>query len=225
MADDITLPPVKVGLFRLALRVGVIIAAVIAIFQATEWATAMAESTGMQSLMIGTLLVILLLYAALIAIPFVPGIEIGISLLMLKGAAIAPMVYGATVLGLMLAFVMGRLLPYGWIRSTLVDLRLARMSALFERLAPMSRTDRLAVLMERVPHWARPIIGGGRYVLLAALLNIPGSALIGGGGGISFIAGFSRLYRPLLTFFVIALAVLPVPATVWFMGAGALSSP
>ena len=223
MADDTTLPPIKLGLFRLALRVGVILVVVALIYKATEWATATAESTGMQSLMIGTLFVILLLYAALIAIPFVPGIEIGISLLMLKGAAIAPMVYVATVLGLSLAFMLGRSLPYNWIRSTLIDLRLTKASAIIERLEPLPREERLAILMERVPNWARPIIGGGRYILLAALINIPGSALIGGGGGISFIAGFSRLYRPLWTFGVIALAVLPVPATVWLMGADALS--
>lgn len=223
MADDTTLPPIKVGLARLALRGAVVIAAVYAIFQATEWATATAESTGMQSLMIGTLFVILLLYAALIAIPFVPGIEIGISLLMLKGAAIAPMVYLATVLGLSLAFILGRSLPYSWIRSTLIDLRLTKASDLIERLEPMPREERLAVLAERLPRWARPIIGSGRYLLLAALINIPGSALIGGGGGVAFIAGFSRLYRPLWTFAVIALAVLPVPATVWLMGADVLA--
>ncbi|NNE89631.1 MAG: hypothetical protein HKN27_16300 [Silicimonas sp.] len=173
--------------------------------------------------MIGTLLVILLAYATLIAIPFVPGIEIGISLLMLKGADIAPMVYLATVLGLTLAFTLGRITPYRWIRSTLADLRMRRASSLFERLEPMSREERLAVLMERVPGWAKPIIGGGRYLLIAALLNIPGNAVIGGGGGIAFIAGFSRLYRPWLTFAVIALAVLPVPLTVWLTGTEALS--
>ncbi|MEP5759875.1 MAG: hypothetical protein ABJ327_11345 [Litoreibacter sp.] len=225
MTDDTTLPPLKVGLFRLALRISVIIAAVALIYQATDWATAFAESTGSQSLMIGTLVIILLLYAALIAVPFVPGIEIGISLLMLKGAPIAPMVYCATVLGLMLAFGMWRLLPYGWIKSTLADLRLSKASALFERLAHMPREERLAVLQERLPNWTRPIIGGGRYLLLAALLNIPGNAVIGGGGGIAFIGGFSRLYGPMLTFVVIAVAVLPVPLTVWIMGADALSKP
>lgn len=225
MADDTTLPPLKVGLFRLALRIGVVLVVVLAIHWLTDWATSTAESTGMQSLMIGTIVVILLAYAALIAIPFVPGIEIGISLLMLKGAAIAPMVYAATVLGLFLAFTLGRTTPYAWIKSTLADLRLARASALFDRLAPMSREDRLAVLMERLPSWARPIFGSGRYILLAALLNVPGNAVIGGGGGIAFIAGFSRLYRPILTFAVIALAVLPVPLTVWMLGAEALSKP
>lgn len=224
MADNTTLPPLKVGLFRLALRVAVIVVAVLAIHMLTDWATAYAEATGNKSLMIGTLFVVLVAYAVLIAIPFVPGIEIGVSLLMLKGADIAPMVYCATVLGLTLAFTMGRFTPYRWIRSTMADLRLARASALIERLEPMSREDRLAVLMERVPGWAKPIIGGGRYLLLAALFNIPGNAVVGGGGGIAFIAGFSRLYRPIITVVVIALAVLPVPLTVWTMGADALSN-
>lgn len=222
MATNITLPPLKVGLIRVALRIAVIVVVVLAIHWLTDWATTRAEITGNQSLMIGTLLVILLAYATLIAIPFVPGIEIGISLLMLKGAEIAPMVYVATVAGLIIAFILGRVTPYRWIRSTLADLRMTRASALFERLEPMTYEERLTVLMERVPHRARPIIGGGRYLLLAALLNIPGNALIGGGGGIAFVAGFSRLYRPLVTFAVIALAVLPVPLTVWLMGADVL---
>lgn len=223
MADNTTLPPLKVGLLRLALRVAVIIVVVLAIHWLTDWATTRAAITDNPSLMIGTLLVILLAYATLIAIPFVPGIEIGISLLMLKGADIAPMVYLATVLGLILAFTLGRITPYRWIRSTLADLRMRRASALFERLEPMSYEDRLAVLTERVPGWARPIIGGGRYLLLAALFNIPGNAVIGGGGGIAFIAGFSRLYHPLITLLVIAIAVAPVPLTVWTMGADVLS--
>jgi hypothetical protein len=40
------------------------------------------------------------LYVALLAVPFVPGIEIGLILLAMFGARIAPVVYGATVLAL-----------------------------------------------------------------------------------------------------------------------------
>ena len=82
----------------------------------------------------------------------------------------------------------------------------------------MSREERLSHLTERLPQWARPVIGTGRYLLVAVLLNLPGNALIGGGGGIAFIAGFSRLYAPMLTLVTFAVAVLPVPLTVWLWG-------
>ena len=82
----------------------------------------------------------------------------------------------------------------------------------------MSLEDRLATLTTRLPVRLRPLFASGRYVALAVLLNLPGTALIGGGGGIAFIAGFSRLYRPALTMVVMALAVLPVPLAVYLGG-------
>ena len=221
MTDQDQLPPLWVGLFRLGLRILVIVAVVYAIHLMMNWATARAEAAGRDGLMLGVLTVLLLAYALLIAIPFMPGIEIGISLLILKGASIAPLVYAATVMGLSLALLAGRFTPYGWLHGFLADLRLRRASNLVERLAPMSREERLEHLAERAPHWLRPIIRTGRYVLLAILLNVPGNSVIGGGGGIAFIAGFSRLFRPSIAILVIALAVLPVPLTVWIAGTDA----
>lgn len=218
MMDHDKLPTLRVGLFRLALRLALIMAAVLAIHMAADWATSKAEAVGSEGLMIGLLSVLLLAYALLIAVPFMPGIEIGISLLFLKGAEIAPMVYGATVLGLTIAFLVGRFTPYGWLHAVLADLRLRRACDMVERLAPMSRQERLAHLLSRVPDWLEPVVGAGRYVFLAILLNLPGNVVIGGGGGISFIAGFSRLFAPSLALLTIALAVLPVPLTVWLTG-------
>jgi len=80
----------------------------------------------------------------------------------------------------------------------------------------------LAHLADRAPGWLKPLVGSGRYVLLGVLFNVPGNAFIGGGGGIAFIAGFSRLFRPVWTAFVIVLAVLPVPLTVWLTGSARL---
>jgi hypothetical protein len=50
-----------------------------------------------------------------------------------------------------------------------------------------------------------------RYALLAVALNTPGNSLLGGGGGLAFIAGASRLFSfwPFLA--VVICAVLPVP--------------
>ncbi len=215
-SEDITLPPLWLGAIRLAAKLAVIAAAAYGIHLIMDWATTLAA--GNENLMIGVLTALLLAYALLIAVPFMPGIEIGISLLLLKGAAIAPLVYGATVLGLLLAFAAGRSLPHTWLHGVLADLRLKRACLLVDRLAPMSHEERLAHLSARAPRWLQPLIGPWRYPLLAVLINIPGNAVIGGGGGIAFTAGFSRLFRPGWTALTVALAVLPVPLTVWLTG-------
>ncbi len=222
MSDQDQLPPLWLGLFRLGARIVVIVVAVFAIHLMMNWATARAEAAGRDGLMIGVLSALLLAYALLIAIPFMPGIEIGISLLFLKGASIAPLVYAATVLGLSLALLAGRFTPYGWLHGLLADLRLRRAAGLVERLAPMSREQRLEHMAARAPRWLRPMVRTGRYLLLGILLNVPGNSVIGGGGGIAFIAGFSRLFRPAITILVIALAVSWVPLIVWIYGVDAL---
>jgi uncharacterized membrane protein YdjX (TVP38/TMEM64 family) len=217
-SEDITLPPLWLGTLRLLARLLVIAAAAWGIHLLMDWTTAHARDVGSDRLMFGLLATFLLAYALLIAVPFMPGIEIGISLLVLKGAAIAPLVYAATVLGLLLAFAAGRFLPYQWLLDFLADLRLRRACALVDSLAPMTGEERLAHLTDRVPPWLKPLIGPWRYPLLAVLVNIPGNAVIGGGGGIAFTAGFSRLFRPGLTVLTLALAVAPVPLTVWLTG-------
>ena len=70
---------------------------------------------------IGFLVALLLAYALLIAIPFVPGVELGLTLMMVEGAIIAPFIWAATLLGLVLAFAAGAFLPYPVLRRTLED--------------------------------------------------------------------------------------------------------
>lgn len=215
-SEDISLPPFWLGTLRLSGRAVVILIVAYAIHLVMDWATT--QATARDGLMIGVLSVLLLAYALLIAVPFMPGIEIGISLLVLKGAAIAPFVYLATVLGLLLAFAAGRFLPHGWLHNILADLQLKRACALVNKLAPMTGEERLAHLTDRLPAWLKPLIGPWRYPLLAALINVPGSAMIGGGGGIAFTAGFSRLFHTGWTALTFALAVAPVPLIVWWSG-------
>lgn len=209
---------------RLLARLGVVLVAVYLLHLLIDWSTEKVAAADSMPLMLGLLAVLLLTYAILMAIPFAPGIEIGISLLVLKGAAIAPFVFGSTVLGLSLAFLAGRFIPYTWLHSILYDLRLMSACALLERIAPLDHEARIALLRERLPSWLRPLAGGGRYVLVALLLNLPGNALIGGGGGIAFIAGLSRLYPTGITLMVMACAVFPVPLAVWLYGTDVLSA-
>ncbi len=216
--NDIQLPPVWLGVLRIALRLAAILAAAYLVLELMDWVTAQATATGNGKLMIGMFAILLVAYAVLIAIPFMPGIEIGISLLLLKGARIAPLVYLATALGLLLAFSAGRLLPHKWLHNVLADLHLKRACQLVDRLAPMTREDRLAHLTARAPNWLKPLAGPWRYLCLALLINSPGNMIIGGAGGIALTAGFSRLFSPGLTALTFAVAVLPVPLMVWLTG-------
>jgi hypothetical protein len=47
--------------------------------------------------------------------------------------------------------------------------------------------------------------------MIAIMLNLPGNALIGGGGGIGLIAGMSRLYPFPKFILLVSLAVTPLP--------------
>lgn len=166
----------------------------------------------------GAIAVGLAAYAVLLALPFVPGVEIGLFLLALQGPAAALPVYLATLAGLLIAYAAGRRLSPRWLAGALADLGLARAAAFVARVAPLSGEARLALLRERLPRRLGPLVGGWRYALLAALLNLPGNWLLGGGGGIMLLAGLSGLFRPWATVATVALAVAPVPLAVWFLG-------
>lgn len=60
---------------------------------------------------LGGLLLVVLAYVLALALPFIPGVEIGLLIIMLFGSAGAMIVYAATVTGLSLAFAAGRLIP------------------------------------------------------------------------------------------------------------------
>jgi len=211
-------PSLPVSLARLAFKIGIVVLVVYGTLQLLEWASAQSEMANSQGVMIGILAVLLVAYAVLIAVPFMPGIEVGVSLLMLKGASIAPLVYAATVLGLLLAYFIGRFMPTSWVQRLFADLRLRRASEMLTRLEPLDHKERMELLIAHAPKWLTPVLRSGRYIAMALLLNLPGNAFIGGGGGIAFLAGFSRLFRPVVTLFVIMIAVLPVPLAVYLTG-------
>jgi hypothetical protein len=142
--------------------------------------------------------ILLLGYALLLAIPFVPSAEIGLAVLLLLGSAMAPSVYAATILGLTIAFAAGR---YAHL--------FMRRTAQGENL---QTPDAIAVLHARFRN--RPILRRilqFRGLAFIALINMPGNTVLGGGGGIAMAVGYSRT----LTFreFLIcaAVAVAPVP--------------
>lgn len=157
-------------------------------------------------------------YVGLLALPFVPGAEIGIAMLTAFGAAIAPLVYAATVAAMMLAYLLGRLLPGTTLARLLSLLRLRKAADLVSRAALVQPKDRLGLLLDGAPPRTVGLALRHRYVALAVLVNTPGNALIGGGGGIMMMAGMSGIFAPVQTFIAIAVAVSPVPIAVLVFG-------
>ncbi len=217
-----TAPPLGAVAVRMALRLaGIVLVALLAMWL-IDWSMALTEhlpDTDQRSFRAALIGSLLLIYVLLMALPFVPGIEIGLSLLMLRGAEIAPAVYGATVLGLALAWLVGRQVPILRLRTLFLDLRLRRAADLLTGIAPLSPAERLARIDARLPGWARR--AGGlrwRYLALALLLNMPGNVILGGGGGICLLAGLSGLFRPGPMLVTLALAVAPLPLVLWLAG-------
>ena len=170
-------------------------------------------------LLLNSVLVLCLLsYALLMAMPFVPSIEIGMSLLMMQGPDFAPLVFLATFSGLSIAFLLGYFLPYRILHRFFADLGATRVAQLLERTEMLDRKERLAVLNARLPRLLRPVFGKFRYLTLALALNVPGNAVVGGGGGIAMIAGLSGLFSRRAALLTLALAVAPVPLAVFAFG-------
>ncbi len=157
-------------------------------------------------------------YIVLLAIPFVPGAEIGIALLAALGAAIAPLIYVCTVAAMMLAFTVGRFLPIHVLERLLQMLRMRRAADLVARAAPLSQDDRVAMLLDGQSKRVLRLALRYRYVALAVAVNTPGNAIIGGGGGIMMVAGLSGIFSPLATLLTVVLAVSPVPLAIIFLG-------
>jgi len=157
-------------------------------------------------------------YALLLAVPFVPGVEIGLALLALFGAAAAPLVWSATLAGLTLAFLAGRLLPVRLLVRLLRLLGARGLAADFAAADRLTGPARARALLRHAPKGAARIFLRHESLALALLFNLPGNAVIGGGGGIAMIAGLSRVYSPARFVAVTALAIAPVPAAVALFG-------
>lgn len=157
-------------------------------------------------------------YTLLLAAPFVPGAEIGIAMMVLLGPQIAFLVYVCTVTGLVMSFLLGRLIPLIRLAPLAEDFRLRRLADLLRQIEPLKREDIPAFLASNAPNRYIHALLQYRYLALAVLLNVPGNFLIGGGGGIALMAGISRLYSLPGVVIMVAIAVSPVPVAVTIFG-------
>jgi uncharacterized membrane protein YdjX (TVP38/TMEM64 family) len=151
-----------------------------------------------------------IVYILLLSLPFVPGVELGILLMCVFGKEGIVFVYLATIAGLSLAFLIGRLIPQRWIDTGLKWLGNSRSCS--------SQSDEIETLAECMSHgrkhfppWLRLYLVKYRYFAIAILVNLPGNYIVGGGGGISIACGTSRRISWKGFFLTIVLAVSPVP--------------
>ncbi|AOW13546.1 hypothetical protein LPB72_11100 [Hydrogenophaga crassostreae] len=157
------------------------------------------------------ILIAMLVFVFASAVPFVPGAEVGFALLMVLGARVALLVYAGMVIALLLAFMVGRLVPALSIASALAACGFLRAQRLVLRLAPLDANARLALLVDGAPRRIVPFLLRHRHLGLMALLNLPGNSLVGGGGGIALCAGMSGLFHLPGFLAAILLAAAPVP--------------
>lgn len=157
-------------------------------------------------------------FAVLLAIPFVPGIEISLALLAVFGPKVAIAIYAATLAALTLSYLIGSNLPLSLIARVFGSLGLQRAKGLVLNLQPLSAEQRLDALIEHAPKRFVPVLLKHRYIAVMVALNLPGNAAIGGGGGIALLAGMSGLFTFSRFLASVSLAALPVPLVILLTG-------
>lgn len=147
-------------------------------------------------------------YALLLAVPFVAGVEIGLLIMAVLGIPGVAIAYGATIVGLSLAFFIGRRMPNTLLAKGLRSLGFAGETVDLDALTAQYSSERswISSLCSRLIE--------NRYLTLAALLNCPGNAILGGGGGLAMLSGMSQKMSAGKFFLVIAIATTPVPILV-----------
>jgi len=147
----------------------------------------------------------------LLAVPFLPGVELGWALMLIVGPGGILLVYGAALVALSLSFAAGRRIPLSAGTRFLHWLRIHRGAEWVASLMPQAPQEQLSRLVHAAPaRWA-PFLLHHRYLALAVLLNLPGNTLLGGGGGIALLAGLSGLFTYPRFLFTVALATAPLP--------------
>lgn len=171
-----------------------------------------------ESMLQGMLLIALLLYILLMATPFMPGIELGLAVMFVLGSKSALLIYLCTLIALSISYIIGRYFPLDIVRRFLTWLYLEKASELVSQLEPLDQQKRLEFLNRKTPTKIAPFLLKHRFVTLAVVLNLPGNALIGGGGGIGLVVGMSQLISFYKYFLVMAVAILPVPLCIYLQG-------
>lgn len=154
------------------------------------------------------------LYILLMTLPFMPGIEIGLALMLFLGAKGVIIIYCCTIIALSISYAMGRKIPPRLFAKVLDWLYLKKARNLVIDIEHMPHNERVRFLQDKAPSKIAPYLLKHRYLMIAALLNLPCNALIGGGGGIGVISGMSGIMTYPRYLALVALAISPVPVTI-----------
>ena len=146
-------------------------------------------------------------YLLILALPFVPGVELGLLIMVFFGREGIIAAYLATVGGLCLAYAAASLLPSKvtsrWLSQTgLADAAGDPGAAISSKIS--------GGLFRRIGNF----LAKHRYLTLAACLNLPGNSALGGGGGIAFLCGLSNQFNWRNFTLTITLATAPIPLLV-----------
>ena len=226
LSNDTSTAPIWHKLVRIAVRLVVIAALVFVVTICVDHISAklaLFESDAAARAMTGLLVTVLIGYALLLAIPFVPGVEIGLAVLVIQGMEAAPFVYVATVSGLFLSFCIGQYAPLDSLIRFFAGFSFHRLCHLLERIKTTPRDQRLAAMEHRLPKWAATFLCDYRYVTLGLSLSLPGNIALGGGGGSLLAAVLSRLFQSRVVLLTLVIATAPVPLIVWIWGAAVLT--
>jgi hypothetical protein len=157
-------------------------------------------------------------YAVLIAIPFVPGVELGLTLIALLGPPIVFLIYLSTLAGLSIGYATGRLIPLRHLVALLERAGLHRAGRLVADIDGQDSRSLQKRLAARTHSKVLLFLLKYRYLALILAINLPGNFLLGGGGGIAMMAGLSRMFSPPGFLLAIAVAVAPLPLAIVLFG-------
>ncbi len=160
-----------------------------------------------------TLVLLAIAYAVALAIPFVPGVELGLLIMAVFGPKGALVAYAATIGGLSTAHAIGRMLPEQVIAGMLKRFGIAvpqhGAASAMQGMLSESRLGRTAASR------LGALVLDYRYVTLALCLNLPGNSVAGGGGGLALLCGLSRQFHWRSFLLTVAVATSPVPILVF----------
>ena len=162
---------------------------------------------GMYGLSLGAIV-----YVLVLAVPFVPGVEFGLLLMVLFGGEGVLVAYAATIAGLSLSYLAAQAAPdrmtLGWMnRVGLSDAANDPKDAIDAMVVGAGARRGVAARLGN-------FLLAHRYLTLAVCLNLPGNSVLGGGGGIAALCGLSRQFRLWRYVLTLIVATAPIPLLV-----------
>lgn len=163
-----------------------------------DWAYGVIESTGASPVLV--LIGVCIIYSVLLMVPYMPGMEVGLIIMMVFGPMGIVGAWLSTVFGMTMAFFIGTKIK----KTAYMQVFITRVNALSQSNPEQGR------LRKVLAYWLR-LLSISPYLSTAVLINLPGNSLIGGGGGIALTAGALSEMMLMKFVFTIALASAILP--------------